>query len=209
MVRAQRHDPQGIDASADSQACCGLSFGLPLVLHKSLAGLVLLLGVGCRQEVREAEKFFEQTTTEGQRLLVTKHDSFTRSVGVITGHDYGTSHSYRYAFELAPDGIEWQGYASEPKQLVRCADKLYLRYLTLRHADIDVDAGADAGAARREPRVVSAHARHVDERWLFKLLGKQYWLEVPEAELQNARCQRLCDVPNDGELVLEAGVMRP
>lgn len=171
------------------------------------ASLVVLAGLllACREEVREAEKFFEQTTSEGQRLLVTKHDSFTRSVGMITGHDYGTSHRYTYTFELAPDRIEWRGYASEPKELLRCAGALYLRYLTLHQAA----AEPDAGSASVAPSVVSAVSRHVDERWLFKLLGKQYWVEAPESDVANSRCQRLCNVPNDGELVLGAAQPAP
>jgi hypothetical protein len=165
----------------------------------------------CASETRESERRREASYPGGYRVLVIKTDRYTRYQGLLTGHDYGTRHEYAYRFELSPGRIAWSGGSAEPKALVLCPDRIYLRYLDIALEEHDGGLPEDAQAS--EPaRIMKAVARQAqlrDERTFFKLFGELSWIEIePGALRASADCHEV-SVPNDGELALGKPVPEP
>ena len=177
------------------------------------AWLALSLCAACSSETRSSEQRREASYPGGYRVEVLKKDSYTRYQGLITGHDYGTRHEYSYEFELSPGRIRWQGGSAEPRTLVVCAERIYLRYLDIELEERDAGAPAtdagDATLSERVMKVVARQARLRDERYLFKLLGELSWINVEASELpRGSQCQEF-ELPNDRELELGRPVREP
>lgn len=172
----------------------------------SLGSTLVLLA--CANETRESETRREASYPGGYRVEVLKKDSYARYQGLISGHDYGVRHEYAYSFVLTPGRVDWRGGAAEPKALVLCPQQIYLKYLDVELAPLPL--GSDAGAeAARSLTAVLRQAKLLDERYFFKLLGEQRWINVDAGELRSsASCQELA-IPNDGELVLGRPVLEP
>jgi hypothetical protein len=117
--------------------------------------------VQCTVEERETETKRSASYPNDRTILVTKRDRYAHARGMITGHDYGTTHNFDYGFELQPDDIEWSNYSSEPKALWVCGQTLYLRYLAHKVLPPTADAGSahEAGLLARRPRDAAAGRR--------------------------------------------------
>ena len=138
-------------------------------------GAALLCLVSCRTETQAFDSTERLRLSDGAWLTLTRTDYATRSVGLITGTDYGTRRSYRYALAVRPGGAAWTGDRGEhPRTLVQCPEALWLETQAWRVAEPD----SLTGAWDMERLAVTAHYRHVDDRYLFGLLGEQWWEDV-------------------------------
>jgi len=115
---------------------------------------------------------------------------------VITGRDYGTSHSYRYEINLSPAKVNWLGGSSDPKHILICPEEFAMHYVrkNIDHENEEVDYKQE-----------SEYIEFVDQRFFFKLVGDSYWkLLSPEAYKEKSKHCKEYKIPNDGELLDDA-----
>ncbi len=99
--------------------------GTSMLRNLSLSLLLLIGLASCSTETKIRVHVSRKHLDNGMLLSVSKRDSTTKYRGVLSGHDYGTDHTFEYSFQL--DGnILWEGYSAEPKDLVVCAETMFL-----------------------------------------------------------------------------------
>lgn len=75
----------------------------------------------------------------GKYLEVEKTNIETTSIGIITRHNYGISHSFTYDIFIKADQIEWKGICNrEPKNIIFCQDTVYVRYLSEQSKRVEI-----------------------------------------------------------------------
>ncbi len=161
------------------------------IIKQLLLNLLIVFSIGsCSCSTKESKKEWTSEAADGYLLRVKKIDSYTSHKGILTGIDYGTSHSYRYSFKLSPGRIYWEGDGTMPKELIICRDELYVNYYRETY---------QLQSDKQIYSVQSQYAKHVDKRYFFKLLGEQYWVDAMEEDHKKAKdCKKLA-IPNEGE----------
>jgi len=139
----------------------------------------------------------------GQHLEVEKTNKETTSIGMITKHNYGTTHSFKYRIALDKMAIEWDGGSAEPKHLLFCKDTLYIHFLKNKWVEEEAIDSLHK-TSNNHYQIQDAYQVHIDERYFFNLLGDAYWVETTPDNYrkQKAICKEF-EVPNDNELVFE------
>ncbi len=165
---------------------------------------VLLFAItSCNQSSVENTDVVSKMLPNEQPLEVEKTNKETTLIGIITKHNYGTSHSFRYKITLDKMAITWEGGSGEPKHLLFCEDTLYIHFLKNKWVEEEAIDSLHK-TSNNNYQIQDAYQVHIDERYFFNLLGDDYWVEItPENyRKQKATCKEF-EVPNDNELVLE------
>ncbi len=174
-------------------------------MHKSIhlvyASMVLLLfSTNCTHISNESTDTVSKILPNGQHLVVEKINKESTSIGIITKHNYGTTHSFSYSITLNDEDINWSGGSGEPKHLLFCKDTVYIHYLKKKWVE---DFLIDSLDVERNGHfeIKDVYQKHIDKRYFFKLFGDAYWVETT---LKNYMKQKLVcnefEVPNDNEL---------
>ena len=154
--------------------------------------IILLCVAACESSTQVREKITVSELPDGYIIHVKKIDSETTRVGALTGHKYGTSHSYIYQFTLSPGQIYWYGGSKVPQEIILCNREIYIHYLQLD----------SLGKPEEFKYVIQSHYdKHVDKRYFFNLFGEQYWVSDTEpANINTSGCKK-SDISNDHELI--------
>lgn len=164
------------------------------LLNKSKIVLIILffffLISGCYTRVKETTDTTTKVLPNGKRLTVYTTHKESSEVGVLTNNKYMVTFSFRYEVLIKPDRIHWNGQGGEPKNILFCNDKTYIRKLKRKIID-------------SKYYIDEYFQSHVDERYFFKLLGEEYWLDIDAEEYngQKMSCEEY-PIPNDNKLSL-------
>jgi len=165
--------------------------------------LVLLFVItSCSQLSTENTDIVSKLLPNGQHIEIEKTNKETTSIGILTKHNYGTTHSFTYKITLDEMGIEWNGGSGEPKNLLFCNDTLYIHYLKNKWVEEQVKDSLSQ-RPNGDYQIQNCYQTFIDKRYFFKLLGDAYWVETTQANYnkQKSTCKEF-EVPNDDELVL-------
>lgn len=172
---------------------------IPLLFYSCILLLCLL---NCTHISDESTDIVSKILPNGKHLVVEKTNRETTSIGIITKHNYGSTHSFSYKIVINEGSIEWSGGSGEPKHLLFCDDAVYIHYLKNKWVEEPVIDSLNQ-SPKRYYRIQDHYQAYIDNRYFFKLLGDAYWVETT---LENYTKQKsTCDefeVPNDNELVL-------
>lgn len=165
--------------------------------------LFLFLLIGCHRETETIEDIQTIIVGNNQNLEVKKTDRNTTSIGIITNHNYGTTHNYSYELTLNDD-IYWYGGSHEPKQILFDNTNVYLRYLhQKRYSTFSIDTLTQDTISSSYYKVEEDYQKHIDERYFFNWFGKDYWVNIDSIEYYSLRKGgQEFEIPNDGELSL-------
>lgn len=156
----------------------------------------------CDKKVEEHTSKKSIVLSNGTHVAIEKTSTETTSIGILTKHNYGTIHTFKYRLHLKKNNVIWDLGTGEPKNLLICKDNLYIHYLNENSHRIEVkDTVTDSIQSSYITKVDNMYQKHIDERYFFKLLGEDYWLDVTSEEY--SKLKKSCpefEVPNDGEL---------
>lgn len=153
----------------------------------------------------------EETTTEkssvlpnGMRLTVLKKNKDITSIGILTGSNYGTTHTYTYNVLLHEPDINWSYGSGEPKNFLFCKDTTYIHYANKNSYPTTVkDSITNTTTTEYHYKVENVYQKHIDNRYFFNLFGDDFWLDItPERYNQIKNSCNEYAIPNDGELVV-------
>ena len=172
-------------------------------------GVYILLSVfmlyGCNHE--EIEKIDKTSIIlpNQKHLTIIKNNKETTSIGIITKHNYGTTHSYTYELEISPGNINWDGGTAEPKNIIFCEDITYIRFLKEKMIEVENTESTDSIATySRYYENQEVYQEHIDNRYFFNLLGDDFWAEIDsEKYLSKKKLCKEYKIPNSNELSLE------
>ncbi len=166
------------------------------------AGLLFVVA-SCNQASIETTNIISEILANGQHIEVEKTNKETTSIGIITKHNYGTTHSFRYKITLDEMDIEWNGGSGEPKHLLFCKDTVYIHFLKNKWVEVETIDSVNQ-ASNGQYQIQEAYQVYIDKRYFFKLLGDGYWVDTnPEKYRRQKLICNEFQVPNDNELVLE------
>ncbi len=160
---------------------------------------------GCNYETEERIDKTSTILPNGATIEVEKTNKERTAIGIISKHNYGTSHSFSYQLSINQDDITWNGGSGEPKNILFCRDTIYLHYFKEKSIRVEYTDSVDNSTKvdyHFETREV--FQKHIDERYFFKLLGDAFWVDVLPEEY--ATRKEFCEeyiIPNDGELSLD------
>ncbi len=165
--------------------------------------VLLFVITSCSQLSTENTDIVSKILPNGQHIEVEKTNKETTSIGIITKHNYGTTHSFTYKITLDKMGIEWNGGSGEPKHLLFCKDTVYIHFLKDKWVEEEtIDSLNETSNGHYQ--IQEAYQVHIDKRYFFKLLGDAYWIETtPDNYIKQKTTCNEFRVPNDNELVLE------
>ncbi|APU09930.1 hypothetical protein A5M85_06430 [Cellulophaga lytica] len=170
---------------------------------------ICLLALGttifsCKSNTEESSTEKSLVLPNGMRLTVLKTNKDETSIGILTGSNYGTTHTYKYNVLLHEPDVNWSLGSGEPKNFLFCKDTIYIHYVNKNNYPISVtDSVTNTTAAKNNYKIESMYQKHVDNRYFFNLFGDDFWLDVSPKrynEIKNS-----CDeyaIPNDGELTV-------
>ena len=135
-------------------------------------------------------------------LEKTNKDSET--FGSITNYHYGSRHSFKYKFKLINASVKWDGGTAEPKKILFNKDSIFITYLKNKHiATPYLDTVTNTTKNTYHYEVQRFYQKHIDKRYFFKLLGKDYWLDITENNyLKNLKEGSEYTIKTDNELTL-------
>lgn len=137
----------------------------------TFASLSILL-FSCNTHKETIDSHFEAKYASGHTISVRRRDNLTEYVGKISRLHYGRTHSFSYDFVLEPGTIVWRGEPGETPCAFFIRDGvMYLR----TKGNVVVYEHIDSLQIKKEGDTLYSHYKHVDKRYLFKRLGKQYW----------------------------------
>ncbi len=168
--------------------------------------LILLFLVSCESYSKETFQMKSKMLNNGKHIEVAKKSTETTHIGILTRHNYGTSHSFEYKFFIEPDEIEWDGrYRKEPKNIIFHQNKIYVRYLKNVYKTTQIiDSLTQDTTYNSYYEVKELAEKSIDRRFFYKMLGSQKWTGIPMREYNTARQKyKEYDIPNDNELVME------
>lgn len=128
---------------------------------------------------------------EGWRIELNKREILTTRIGILSGHDYGTRRTFNYSFKLSPGRIKWKNSNAEPRNIVFCENEIYLHSV----GKVLIKSGE-----KYKNILKNKYELFIDERFFFKLLGDQYWLDITKSKyIKNSKLCLENKIPNDGE----------
>jgi hypothetical protein len=144
----------------------------------------------------------------GKHLVVEKITKETTSRGIITNHNYGTSHSFKYKLLLSKEDINWNSGSGEPKNILFCKDTIYIRYLKEKSIRTEyIDSVDNTTKYNYHSEIHEVFQKHIDKRYFFKLLGTDFWVDITSENYSSLK--KSCDdylIPNENELTLKSNV---
>ncbi|AIY12492.1 hypothetical protein M667_04320 [Cellulophaga baltica NN016038] len=175
--------------------------------YKILFAITLIaFFVSCTDKVKETVTKKSEMLPNGMHLTIEKTDIKKTSFGIFTNHNYGTSHRFKYRVAVDQGSIEWDFGVGEPKHFLFCDKGIYIHYLNENsYTEEARDTINDTIEEVRVTKIENQYQKYIDERYLFKLFGDAYWVDVTEEEY--ARNKSLCSeqaIPNDNELTIDA-----
>ncbi|MGJ8733035.1 MAG: hypothetical protein ACSHW4_07810 [Cellulophaga sp.] len=160
--------------------------------------------LSCKSNTQESTTEKSSVLPNGMRLTVLKTNKDQTSIGILTGTNYGTTHTYKYNVLLHEPDVSWSFSSGEPKNFLFCKDTTYIHYVNKNNYPITVtDSVANTTATENNYKIESMYQKHVDNRYFFNLFGDDFWLDItPERynEIKNS-CEEYA-IPNDGELTV-------
>lgn len=140
----------------------------------------------------------------GKHLEVQKINKSTNHVGILSKHNYGTTHHYEYKFTIDKGDVNWNGGSGEPKNLLFCKDSIYLHYLKEKYVSIqNRDTINSQIRTDKDYKVIEVFEVYIDNRYFFNFFGDDYWIEItPESYASKKMSCDEFSIPNDNELSL-------
>ena len=167
--------------------------------------IACLLFSSCNSYTEKRTGITTNQLPNGKKLSVEKTSKETTEIGIITNHNYGTTHTFTYKVSINKNEINWDGGSAEPKYILFCKDTTYIRYLEEKRTEIEYkDSLSNSVKSNSYYEIKEFYQKLVDKRYFFKLFGKQYWINIP-ADAYNSK-KKFCDeyiIPNDNELTLK------
>ncbi|EZH72903.1 hypothetical protein ATO12_22505 [Aquimarina atlantica] len=175
------------------------------LIYKALC-FTLIVGLFCNC-TSKTEKNIDNTNIllgNKKHLVVQKINKTTNHVGILSKHNYRTTHHYEYEFTVDRGDVNWKGGSGEPKHILFCKDSIYLHYLKEKYVSIqDRDTTNSQIENHKDYKVVEVFEVYIDNRYFFNLFGNDYWVEITPESYANKKIT--CDeysIPNDNELSL-------
>jgi hypothetical protein len=169
-----------------------------------LAITVVVSFAACNDTVKETVTKKSEILPNGMHLTIEKTDIKKTSIGIFTSHNYGTSHRFKYRVAVDQGSIEWDFGVGEPKHFLFCDKGVYIHYLNENsYTEESRDSITNTVEELRVIKIENQYQKYIDERYLFKLLGDAYWVDVTEEEY--TRNKNTCSeqaIPNDNELTV-------
>ncbi|WP_375561529.1 hypothetical protein ACE193_02940 [Bernardetia sp. OM2101] len=167
--------------------------------------MVALFLMSCEQRSEENIKVENITLDNGKYLEVEKTNKETTHIGLITKHNYGTTHSFKYKVNLKENETIWKGKKDqEPKHIIFCQDTIYMHYLEKQFISTQtIDTLTQDTLYGSYFEVKEFFLKNIDERYLNNLLGQQNWkdMSIQEYNTLKQKCKEY-KIPNDEELVV-------
>ncbi|WP_291723838.1 hypothetical protein [Bernardetia sp.] len=172
-------------------------------------GIVLIIFVftalGCERRIEESVETESKILENGKHLKVEKTNRETTSIRLITKHNYGTTHSFKYKLYLTDDEIEWKGTKSqEPKKIAYCNKTIYLRGIEKNYKQIQtIDSVTNDTLYNSYYEMEEFFLESIDKRYFFKNFGTQKWVNISDSAYKSVikDCKEY-EIPNDNELKL-------
>lgn len=166
---------------------------------------IVALFVSCKDEIKETVTKKSEILPNGMHLTIEKTDIRKTSLGLFTNHNYGTSHRFKYRVSVDQGSIDWDFGVGEPKHFLFCDKDVYIHYLNENsYTEESRDSITDISEEVHVIKIENQYQKYIDERYLFKLFGDAYWVDVTEEEY--ARNKAICSeqaIPNDNELTID------
>ncbi|MGB0871010.1 MAG: hypothetical protein ACPG6V_11445 [Flavobacteriales bacterium] len=164
--------------------------------------ILFITVLSCRSETEEIVNSESILLENGKLLEIEKTDRNTSSIGIFSNHNYGVTHQYSYQLTL-DDDIDWIGGSHEPKQILYHNEDVYIRFLQKKRYTISwIDSLTQENKSSFEYRIEPGFQKHIDERYFFKLFGKDYWVNIDSNRYYfQQKDGKEYDIPNDGELI--------
>ncbi|WP_338765627.1 hypothetical protein WAF17_02035 [Bernardetia sp. ABR2-2B] len=161
--------------------------------------------MSCEQRSEESIQVENTTLDNGKYLQIEKTNKETTHIGLLTKHNYGTTHSFKYKVSLKEDEIDWKGKKDqEPKHIIFCKENIYMRYLEKLYVPTQtIDTLTQDTLYGSYFEVKEFFLKNIDERYLNNLFGTQSWAEITfqEYDIAKQKCREY-KIPNDEELVV-------
>lgn len=178
--------------------------------HQLKKEILLLVSIGflfaaCTYDTQETIDETRKILPNGKHLVVTKTNKETTSVGLFSNINYGVSRSFTYQLSINPGNINWYGGSAEPKHILFGENTIYIRYIKQKSVStVYTDSINDTIKNGSHLELHEFFQQHIDERYLFKLLGDDYWVEISAEDYNAAKKKSTQEyiIPNDGELLL-------
>lgn len=173
-------------------------------LHRQLFTTLtlLLLAISCTTTTNEYIEAKNAVLPNGRRLETTIIEKISSQKGILSNHVYNTSTRFTYRTYISKDRVHWNGGSSEPKNIIFCNDYIYIRYLKEKNIATPYESEVDSTIRYDYTyEIIEGFQKHIDERYFFKLLGDDFWVDIPSEEYKNLK--EYCtedEVPNDNRL---------
>ncbi|MCL5246404.1 hypothetical protein M4I21_11325 [Cellulophaga sp. 20_2_10] len=183
-----------------------MKFNFKIVTYICLLALSTTI-FSCKSNTEESSSEKSLVLPNGMRLTVLKTNKDETSIGILTGTNYGTTHTYKYNVLLHEPDVNWNFGSGEPKNILICKDTTYIHYINKNSYPITVtDSVTNTTTTENNYKIESMYQKHVDNRYFFNLFGDDFWLDVTPKrynEIKNS-CEEYA-IPNDGELTIING----
>lgn len=160
--------------------------------------------LSCKSNTQESTTEKSSVLPNGMRLTVFKTNKDKTSIGILTGTNYGTTHTYKYNVLLHEPDVNWSLGSGEPKNFLFCKDTIYIHYVNKNNYPITVtDSVTNSTTTKNNYKMESMYQKHVDNRYFFNLFGDDFWLDVSPKRYNKIKnsCEEYA-IPNDGELTV-------
>jgi hypothetical protein len=159
------------------------------------------LMIACTSHTVSSENFTAIGLDNGKIMRVEKTNNTTIQKGMLTGHVYGETLSYRYKITVNKNEVIWDGGSSVPQQILFSNQGVCIHFF--REDSHQRELASQDGKAHYEiiKTVVPVYERFVDERYFFKLFGEYHWIEIsPETYQKMKESGAYFPIPNGNEL---------
>lgn len=156
----------------------------------------------CHTETQTRTSITNRLLPNGKHLAVEKENREITYTGLLTKHNYGTNHSFRYSLKVDNDAVFWNGGSGEPKHLLFCSDEVFIHFLKRKSiAEAYTDTIDSTTKYNYHDETLHQFEKFVDNRYLFNWFGDAFWIEIPDTTYQKhlLKCDEY-EVPNDNEL---------
>jgi len=165
--------------------------------------LVIFIGLqlsGCEPKIDEITKFtniLHKDYYDGHKVRIEQYVTVTKYRYSILGNNRVDTINHTYGVYWSPGNIIWNEvmirgrdgtryYNGDmvPKMMVVCHGKLLLEY--------HIDSGYVYEDGQFTDGIVREFVEHVDERYLFKYFGSQYWVAINKHDFnkKTTNCKR-------------------
>ncbi len=145
------------------------------IISKSNLFIFILIAINysCIERVDKTENFTTHKLLDNKKHLELKVTKNSTTVVKAFKYDYERN-DYNFVLAIEPENISWEGGAREPQSIIFCKDSIYISFLD----SYKPDAGVNDSTAFLNKKI--GYELFIDERYLFNLLGKSYWAEIPQ-----------------------------